>query len=163
MRSLVDPSAIGEILVKTYDLAVAGHDHTEIAGSYSAKMSIPYAVAAGLLFGRAGLAEFTEETAADETVLALTKKVRIEPDEEWSDAFPAQQGATVIIRAGLDEYSEQVAYPKGEPENPLTDEEFRERYDALIAYGGIDPAVSDAVYGLVYGEDVPADRLVEGL
>jgi 2-methylcitrate dehydratase PrpD len=47
----VDTKKIQEIFVNTYDLAVSGHEHTDIKGSGSARMSIPYGVAFfGILF-----------------------------------------------------------------------------------------------------------------
>ena len=142
MREKVAPSDVEEIDIKTYDLAVSGHDHTDIPGSYSAKMSIPYATAAGLIYGKAGLQEFTEEAVKGEEILALTKKVKVESDEALSAVFPGIQAAVVTIKTKDGTYTDRVDFPKGEPENPLTDEEFRSRYDGLMEYAGVLPSVS---------------------
>ena len=61
---------IERIDIRTYSLAVSGHDHKEISGSYSAKMSIPYSVAVGMIFGKAGLQEFSEEMVGDSEILS---------------------------------------------------------------------------------------------
>lgn len=74
LRDKVKVSDVEEINVRTYDLAVSGHDHTDIPGSYSAKMSIPYATAAGLIYGKAGLQEFTEDAVVGIEIINLTKK-----------------------------------------------------------------------------------------
>ncbi len=163
MRDRVKPEDVEGIDVKTYSLAVSGHEHTEIPGSYSAKMSIPYATAAGLIFGRAGLQEFSEEAVSDPQILSLTRKVRVEADEALSAAFPGKQTAVVTIRTGTGCYTEQVDFPKGEPENPLTDEEFRTRYDGLMAYAGVERRASDAVYEAVYGTDIPVGTMARML
>lgn len=164
LRSRVQPEAVESIHIDTYDLAVSGHDHIEIPGSYSAKMSIPYATAAGLLFGRAGLQEFTEAAVREERTLALTRKVTVSADEQLSAAFPGVQAAVITVKTGDGEtFTERVDFPKGEPENPLTDGEFRARYDALMAYAGVDDAVSAQVFATVYGEDGPVKRLVKDL
>ena len=163
LRSRVNPEEVESIHITTYDLAVSGHDHTEIPGSYSAKMSIPYATAAGLIYGRAGLQEFTEEAVRNAQTLALTKKVTVSPDEALSAAFPGTQTAVISIRTKSGEWTEQVDFPKGEPENPLTDEEFRARYDGLMAYAGISAAVSSAVFGSVYRENTLVEMLVKDL
>lgn len=159
LRTKVKPEDVEEIDIRTYDLAVAGHDHTEIHGSYSAKMSIPYATAAGLIYGRAGLQEFSEESVRGEKILALTRKIHVEADDALSAAFPAEQTAVVTIRTKDGIFTERVDFPKGEPENPLTDEEFRTRYDGLMGYAGIDPAVSSKVFDAVYRENTPTGCL----
>lgn len=162
LREKVRPEDVEGIDIKTYNLAVSGHDHTEIPGSYSAKMSIPYATAAGLIYGKAGLQEFSEEMVRNEQIVELTKKIHVEADEELSKAFPAEQTAIVTIRTKDGEYTERVDYPKGEPENPLTDEEFRTRYDGLMDYAGVNRTVSSAVHETV-NQPVPVSELVKDL
>lgn len=141
---------VERIDIKTYSLAVSGHDHTEILGTYSAKMSIPYSTAVGFIYGKAGLQEFNEENVQDKRVLALTKKVHVVSDAELSDAFPEMQAAIVEIRTKHGVVSKRVNYPKGEPENPLSDKEFRNRYDELMKYAGIDCTVSNEIFEAVY-------------
>ena len=155
---------VQEIHIKTYDLAVAGHDHTDIAGSYSAKMSIPYSTAVGLIYGRAGLQEFTEETVADARVLDLTRKVYVQPDRKLSQLFPAVQAAIVSINTEKGAVSARVDFPKGEPENPLTDQEFRSRYDELMKYADIEPIISSSVFDSVYNHlNVTVNEIVKDL
>ena len=163
VRGELRPEEVEAIRVRTYDLAVAGHDHTEIPGSYSAKMSIPYATAAGLLYGKAGLQEFTEEAVKGEEILALTRKVRVEADEALSAAFPGIQAAEVTFRTKSGERTERVDFPKGEPENPLTEGEFRERYDGLMAYAGVSAKTAAEVFDAALRPDAGADELVKEL
>lgn len=131
-------SEIQEIAVRTYDLAVSGHEHTDIKGTGSAKMSIPYGVAVGLLEGKAGLIEYDEEhVREDNAILDLVKKVQVQGDAEFSAQFPKVQTAVVTIKLkGGKEVSEQVDFPKGEPENPMNNEEFVERFMGLMQYAG---------------------------
>lgn len=161
MRSSVKPEEVEEIDIKTYDLAVSGHDHTNILGSYSAKMSIPYATAAGLLYGKAGLQEFSEEAVKGDEILALTKKIHVSADDELSAVFPGIQAAVVTIRTKDGEYTERVDFPKGEPENPLDNQEFQDRYNGLMEYAGVLPAASGEVYDTVYRENASVEGLIE--
>ena len=161
LRPSVMASDVEEIDIKTYDLAVSGHDHTEIPGSYSAKMSIPYATAAGLIYGKAGLQEFTEERVKEKNILELTKKVHVSADDALSAVFPEIQAAVVTIKTKNGEYTDRVDFPKGEPENPLTDEEFRSRYDGLMEYAGVLPSVSGEIYDTVYKENAKIEELVK--
>ncbi len=163
LRSDVKLEDVEEIQIRTYDLAVAGHDHTDIPGSYSAKMSIPYATAAGLIYGKAGLQEFSEEAVRGIEILELTKKVKVEADDALSKVFPGIQAAVVTIRTKDGEYTDRVDFPKGEPENPLDDEEFRSRYDGLMEYAGIEAEIGSAVFDTVYRENAKVEELVEKL
>lgn len=163
LRNKMRADDIERIDIRTYDLAVSGHDHTDIPGSYSAKMSIPYATAAGLLYGRAGLQEFSEEAVKNPAILDLTKKVRVTADDGLSRIFPGIQAAVVTIRTRDGEYSDRVDFPKGEPENPLTGKEFRDRYDGLMEYAGVKPSVSSEVFGKVWEKRMKVSNLVEEL
>lgn len=163
MRGKVKPEDVEEIDIRTYDLAVSGHDHTDIPGSYSAKMSIPYATAAGLMFGKAGLQEFSEEMVTKPEMLDLVRKVKVSADDELSRIFPGIQAAVVTIRTKKGEYSDRVDFPKGEPENPLTEEEFRIRYDGLMEYAGVPSAVSGGIFDTVYREKAKAGELVRNI
>lgn len=137
LRKTVDVEKIEKIIVRTYDLAVSGHEHTDIKGIGSAKMSIPYGVAVGLLKGKAGLIEYDDEHVMDETILGLAKKVHVEADTEFSAQFPKVQTAVVTIKLndGI-EVDKKVDFPKGEPENPMSDNEFEERFIDLLRYAG---------------------------
>ena len=151
---------IEHIDIRTYSLAVSGHDHTDIPGAYSAKMSIPYSTAVALIFGKAGLQEFSEEMARNPEILQLTKKVKVTAAQDLSDAFPGIQAAVVDITANGQKYSKRVDFPKGEPENPLNDEEFKERYDELMSYAGIKEDISNRIYDLVYEDGTSVNDIL---
>lgn len=151
---------IERIDIRTYSLAVSGHDHTAIPGSYSAKMSIPYSTAVGLIFGKAGLQEFREEMVKNQEILELTKKVHVTADKDLSDAFPGIQAAIVDVTANGMKYSKSVDFPKGEPENPLDDREFRKRYNELMRYAGIKEEVSEKMFDLVYEENTSVNDIL---
>ncbi|MBR4188750.1 MAG: MmgE/PrpD family protein [Kiritimatiellae bacterium] len=163
LRGQVAPDEVEGIAVKTYSLAVAGHDHTEVKGPYSAKMSIPFSTAAGLLCGKAGLQEFSEESVARPDLLELARKVRVEADEGFSEAFPGRQTAEVTARTARGEFTARVDFPKGEPENPLTDAEFRERYDGLMEYAGVDGATRNRIFDAVMAGTGMVAGVLEGL
>ena len=97
------------------------------------------------------------------TVAALTKKVEVVADDELSSIFPDKQSAILTIEANGKKYSERVDFPKGEPENPLSEEEFKIRYDALMAYGCVDKAVSDTIYAKVNEQNASVEELIEKL
>lgn len=152
---------VNEVNIKTYSLAVSGHDHVDIPGTYSAKMSIPYSVAAGIMFGKAGLQEFDEEIVKDPKLLELTKKVHIVADDELSKSFPQLQSAIVEIKAKNGCCTKRIDYPKGEPENPLTEDEFRTRYLGLMEYAGISSGVAEKMYYAVCEKDMIVSNILQ--
>lgn len=156
----ITPEMVEEIKVETYNIAVSGHDHTEIQGAYSAKMSIPYSIAVALIYGKVGLQEFADEVLKNPAVAALTKKVRVVANDEYSSIFPEKQTAVLQIDANGKTYSERVFYPKGEPENPLSEEEFHVRFDGLMCYAGIEKNVYDDVYKKVNASNIKVEELI---
>ena len=91
------------------------------------------------------------------------KKIQVSSDDELSAAFPGVQAAIVTIKTKDGEYTDRVDFPKGEPENPLTDEEFKSRYDGLMEYARVDAAVSNSVFHTVYKENAMVEELVNKL
>lgn len=155
---------VQNIKVETYDLAVSGHDHTEVKGAYSAKMSTPYSVAVALAYGKAGLQEFGDEVLGNEEIKALAKKVQVVSDEDFSRIFPEKQSALVTITTtDSNIYTDRVDFPKGEPENPMTETEFRDRYDALMSFGGVPQEVYSSIYDSVKQTEAKASELIENL
>ena len=163
LRTEILLNEVEKINIRTYDLAVAGHNHTDIPGSYSAKMSIPYATAVGLIYGKAGMQEFSEETVKNPEVLALTKKCEVVEDENLSAEFPAVQTAIVTVKTKNNEYIKRVDFPKGEPENPLTACEFRERYNGLLEYAGISGQIGENIFNVVYKNNAMVEEIIVDL
>lgn len=159
----IEAQSVDSIEIETYSLAVSGHDHTVVSNPYSAKMSIPYSVAAGLMFGKAGLQEFSEERVKEDAILALTQKVRVSSDDEMSMCFPTIQSARVTVSTRDGSFSERVDYPKGEPENPLSKEEFDERYKALMTFGGVSEADADKMMEMIIENQCLIEDIVKNI
>ena len=157
------PENVEQIKVETYNLAVSGHDHTDIKGAYSAKMSTPYSTAVALIYGKAGLQEFSEENLNNPTVQSLTAKIQVVADDEMSRIFPEKQSAKLTITTSNGSYSERVDFPKGEPENPMTEEEFHNRYEGLMAYGNVSEQVYETIYKTVSQPNLKVSELIKNL
>ena len=159
----ITPEQVLGIKVETYDLAVSGHDHQEVKGAYSAKMSIPYSTAVALVFGKAGLQEFESDVLESESIKALSKKVQVVSDAELSTIFPEKQSAVLTVVTSSGVYSERVDFPKGEPENPFTETEFLERYESLMSYGGVGEEIFKCIYEMTGDADTKVADLVSKL
>ncbi len=126
------PQDIASIEVEAYKLAVAGHDHADILGVSSAKMSLPFSVSLALCTGSAGIDSFNEENVNNETILALAKKIAVKENEELTLWVPKKRASILHITMNDGRVlTSQVDYPKGEPENPLSDNEVEEKFISL--------------------------------
>ena len=128
----LDTEEIKTVTIQTYKLGVKGHDHTAIHGIASAKLSTPYAVAAGLLYGRADLSVFEP---LDEKIVTLAQKVKVVEDPDLTTESSKKRIAvvTVTMKDGTEKNC-RVDYAKGDPENPMTEEELAEKKRLLLAY-----------------------------
>lgn len=136
-REGVTSDQIQSIAVDTYHMAVRGHDHQEILGAASAKLSIPYSVAVAVVTGDCGLQAFSEEKVHNPEILALTRRVKVQERGAFTELSPGRRVAEVCIRCrDGQEYTQRVDYAKGDPENPMTAQEIQKKYLALMSWAG---------------------------
>ena len=154
------PEQIDKIEVHTYKLAVGSHDHTQIMGISSAKLSTPYAVALAVVKGSAGYADYNEANLEDYNIKMLTRKVSVIEDENFTAQSPAVRGArvTIYLKDG-NIYEAPCLYPKGEPEHPLTKEELEEKFRGLAMYGGMTNAECDEVIEEISKKDFSINKI----
>lgn len=151
---------IESIHVDTYKLAVAGHDHTEIKGANSAKMSIPYSLAVALCTGKAGLDEFTDNYISDAAIQNITEKVSVSDDDELTALCPQKRVAKVTITTKNGIFSKRVEYPKGEPENPLTQQELEDKFRGLAMYGGLTASECEGIINEVWKDNFEIHKIL---
>jgi 2-methylcitrate dehydratase PrpD len=126
---------IKEIKIDTYEYVIGRHDHTKIQGTSSAKMSIPYSTVIALLFGKATDKEFSSNMILEPEIHFLLEKVKICENEELSALVPQMRPAILTItKKDNTKYTERINFPKGEPENPLTDQELIDKFVSLARY-----------------------------
>lgn len=142
-----DADEIDSIEVRTYDLAIEGHDHTRITGISSAKQSIPYGVAVACMYQNCGLDAFTERRLKDARLQELINKVKVVEDAELSAMVPEKRAAvvTVVLNTGK-KYVSRVDYPKGEPENPITEVEMADKFYMLAKSAGKSKETSEKLF-----------------
>lgn len=134
----IEPADIATIQVETYKLAVGGHDHRDIQGVASAKLSTPFSVALALVTDKAGMDDFNITTINNKTILGLCQRVEVVSNEELTSWSPQKRAAIVNITTKENvRYSCEIDYPKGEPENPMTRKEVIEKFIVLAASAGM--------------------------
>lgn len=155
------PEQIDHIEVRTYKLAVGSHDHIDIMGVSSAKLSTPYAVALAIVKGSAGYADYNEANLDDYNIKLITRKVRVIEDENLTAQSPAVRGAkvTIYLKDG-NVYEAPCLYPKGEPEHPLTQEELELKFRGLAMYGGLTQTECDEVIEEIGKEEFSINKIM---
>ena len=106
---------------------------------YQAKFSIAYVVAAALLEGRVGLAQFVPERfgpegVRDPAIAALLARTHVSVADGLTAQYPAAWPARLTITLEDGEVRHGSAdYPRGNPENPVSTEELRDKFRELVA------------------------------
>lgn len=123
------PSEIESILVRTHRNAKQGSDIPDYRTPLHARLSIQYGIASILVRGKAGLQEYEEENIHDPEVQQISDLVRIEVDEEIQKLYPNPRSMIVEIRDKKgNSASTRIDHAKGDPENPMTNEELYEKF-----------------------------------
>lgn len=148
-RRQIDPGSVSSVEVRTYRLAVKGHDHTQIAGRASAKLSIPYSTAAALTLGLANEAAFDDACLSDAALLALTERVKVAEDPDFTRQSAEKRITAVCVHfADGTSETQQVDYARGEPENPMSRAEIIQKAHDLLGEG------ADRIVSYIYNEEI---------
>ncbi|OPY69381.1 MAG: 2-methylcitrate dehydratase [Syntrophorhabdaceae bacterium PtaU1.Bin034] len=131
-----------EVRVSPYAYKLAGHEF-ELGDNpkVNAQFSIQYCVANALLRGSSKLPHFDELQVTDDKVLEIVRNVHVSADSSLgvpgardnSTSTHLSVRMNVATKAG-DVYHKDVDIPRGNPKNPLVDEEHMERFLDCVAY-----------------------------
>ena len=132
-----DSRKIEKVQIDIYEDAIKGHDLKKISSSSQAMMSTPFCVATMFVRGSVGLDSFNRTSFESSDVDRIMHLVTMNRDERLSSLAPKVRGARVIVKlADGAEFEEEVLFPKGEPENPLNDEEQMDKALSLLCFAG---------------------------
>ena len=124
---------IATIAIESFREAVAlGSQCATPRTTEEAQYSIAFAVAAALVFGRVGAGEVDVRGLSEARVHRLLPSVALAEDAEFSRRFPAERWARVrVALADGRSFVSEPARDRGNPENPLSDDELRAKYREL--------------------------------
>jgi 2-methylcitrate dehydratase PrpD len=145
-RQGIDPSSVEHIEVDTYEVAdrMTGHKG-QVNDIPTARFSLPFCLALAALRGAAGPLEFVDETLGDSELHSFASKVLVREDPAFTALYPQERGARLTLHlAGNREETLTVMFPRGEPENPATDDEYEAKFRANAA-SVLDRAAADSV------------------
>jgi len=100
----------------------------------TADHSLPYVIAAAVADRQVTPLQFTNAKIMDGKIRAQLPKVKVIADPEIEAVFPELQRVRVVIRTTDGrEFTKELDYPKGDPRNPLTNDEISGKFKALAA------------------------------
>jgi len=137
----LDPRAIREVTVSGFGWLIedmvhgmGGKSRYDIDARETADHSLPYCVAVALVDGEYTLAQLDRPRWQSPEVQAMLAKVKCEHDSSMDGGFPANRPTRVRVTTEDGRAFEKlVAFPKGDPRNPLTDDEIAAKFRLLSA------------------------------
>ena len=118
----------------------------------TADHSLPYVIAAALVDRQVTPVQFTMEKIMNPQIREQLNKVEVVADPEIEKVFPALQRVIVQINTKDGRsLKKQLDFPKGDPRNPLTDQEVEEKFAALadgVLSAGAQKQVRETVWNL---------------
>ncbi len=104
---------------------------------HQSKFSMGFVLAQVAVNGRAGLADFTEQSLRDPRMRAFHDKVKMVLDPEIDRAYPKRWMGRVVVKTRNGKTLEQkIGSPKGDPDNTLTRAELEGKSLRLATYAG---------------------------
>ena len=103
---------------------------------YSAKFSVPFCIAIGLLYGKAGLEEFSYNNIKNSELLNLASKVKYEIDPK--NEYPKNYTGKIIIRTNKgNEITLKQDGLRGGKNNPMSYNEIENKFYENLKFGNI--------------------------
>lgn len=98
---------------------------------HAAQYSIPFSVALALIHGKQALLPMTGEFLHSPQVRALACRIALHHQSDLDPLFPGETPASVAIRYRGQTDRVYLTAPKGEPSNPLSDQDLIDKFNAL--------------------------------
>ncbi len=118
-------------LAQAYDILFDPHKYRPESRE-TADHSLPYCIAAALVDHKITTQSFSDEKLKDPRIWEVIDKIKGEPSLEFEKMFPAKQPSKVVVKTvDGNEYSEYLEYPKGDPREPMTMEDLKNKFNSL--------------------------------
>lgn len=100
----------------------------------TADHSLPYCLAAAIVDGKITTDSFSDEKMKDPAIWETIDKIKGVASEEFEAMFPAKQPSKVVIKTTKgDSFEAYLEYPKGDPREPMTQDDLDAKFNSLTA------------------------------
>jgi 2-methylcitrate dehydratase PrpD len=126
------PADVKQVQLSLYPGALDLLEKVEPRTPYAAKFNIPFCVATALVHGEVGLAAFTAERLEDAKIRETMKRISLVRDPELGKVYPERWPAVAeITTTGGQTHAARIDFPKGDPKNPMTQEDLLAKFHTL--------------------------------
>lgn len=123
---------VEKVDVETYETVLKLAGNTDFTTSPAARFSVFYCIACALIHGEVGVSQFADKYLADPVVTQVLPRINVSVSEEMNDLYPGKWASKIeLVTKSGNSYKKFVEYPKGDPENTMTDKEIEEKYLSL--------------------------------
>jgi 2-methylcitrate dehydratase PrpD len=130
----IRPQDVKSLRLGLYSVGVNGHDHRHCDNLLDAQMSAPVGAALAMVDGGVAAPMFLPESLARPAVRRLIDLTETRLDEECERLYPQRRsGAVEIGLADGRKLAARVLDPRGEGENPMSDEDLARKFNANCA------------------------------
>src|SRR5580765_7483815 len=120
-----------EVIARAADILGDPHKYRPDSKE-TADHSLPYCMAVGLVDGMVTPLQFKEERVLDRSLIPVMDKVKVVANQEFEALFPKFQPSQVTITTTAGKkFTKRVDVPKGDPRDPMTEEEIAVKFNAL--------------------------------
>ena len=112
--------------VNPWDLELLRYHNPQ--NTLEAKFSLEYCLAVALLNGHVSLVHFTDASVKDPKIKAIVSRTNCYSPADWADSPKLCQELTIKDHSGK-EYTKKVLKPKGDPDNPMSDQELAYKFE----------------------------------
>ena len=116
-------------------------------------MSLPYALAAQLHFGKVGAAEMEKSAWSSPQILDWLRRITVRIDAQMRDE---DEPLITLVTTNDRRFSATVPFPYGSPANPLPDDQLIAKFFDLGSLA-LPPARLEAIKNAILGLDGTAD------
>ncbi len=128
----LQPTDVKKVQIALYPAALDLLEKVEPQDPYAAKFNIAFCVATALVYGQVGISAFTTDRLGDPKIREVMGRISLLRDPELGQAYPERWPAVAEIttRAGQT-HAARIDFPKGDPKNPMTQEELVGKFHNL--------------------------------
>jgi 2-methylcitrate dehydratase PrpD len=124
----IAPASVTGVEVHTYSGTFNLSNRAEPRDLVEAQYSTPFCIAILALKGREALLPMDAALLADPALRNFAGRVSLHRDPEIEPLFPAKSPARVVVHAGGMRFESPVTMPRGDPGDPLSWDELREKF-----------------------------------
>ena len=127
----ISPRDVARIEVGVYEVGARGHDHRHANSLLDAQMSAPVSTALAMVYGDVTVGTYDPAKINDPEVQRILALTSAGVDAECERVYPKRRsGVARVTLLNGQSFELRVLDPKGEAENPMTDEDLTHKFQS---------------------------------